>query len=97
MSEQSASTRILFALAGNSRNGLRLTQIAQAISATPSTTLRTLQRLAEDGLVEPAPHLEKHWRLSARIVQIALAHQAEVDREQQSLHEFKHNYSRLPS
>ncbi|WP_241901816.1 hypothetical protein, partial [Stenotrophomonas maltophilia] len=67
------------------------------IGESPSTTLRNLQRLAEDGLVERSPFDQDNWRLSPRIVQIALAHQAEVAREERQLDDFKNRYSRSPN
>ncbi|HGM5880621.1 helix-turn-helix domain-containing protein [Stenotrophomonas maltophilia] len=97
MSEQSIFARLLFALAGHSRNGLRLKPIADGIGESPSTTLRNLQRMAEDGLVERSPYDQDNWRLSPRIVQIALAHLAEVVREEQQLNDFKNRYSRSPN
>ncbi len=97
MSEQSIFARLLFGLAGHSRSGLRLKQIADGIGESPSTTLRNLQRLAEDGLVERSPFDQDNWRLSPRIVQIALAHQAEVAREERQLDDFKNRYSRSPN
>ena len=97
MSEQSIFARQLFALAGHSRTGLRLKPIADGIGESPSTTLRNLQRLAEDGLVERSPFDQDNWRLSPRIVQIALAHQAEVAREERQLDDFKNRYSRSPN
>ncbi|HEL3749987.1 helix-turn-helix domain-containing protein [Stenotrophomonas maltophilia] len=97
MSEQSIFARLLFALAGHSRAGLRLKPIADGIGESPSTTLRNLQRLAEDGLVERSPFDQDNWRLSPRIVQIALAHQAEVAREERQLDDFKNRYSRSPN
>ncbi|HHA2722735.1 helix-turn-helix domain-containing protein [uncultured Stenotrophomonas sp.] len=97
MSEQSIFARLLFALAGHSRTGLRLKPIADGIGESPSTTLRNLQRLAEDGLVERSPFGQDNWRLSPRIVQIALAHQAEVAREERQLDDFKNRYSRSPN
>ncbi|MBA2128148.1 transcriptional regulator [Stenotrophomonas maltophilia] len=97
MSEQSIFTRLLFTLAGHSRTGLRLKPISDGIGESPSTTLRNLQRLAEDGLVERSPFDQDNWRLSPRIVQIALAHQAEVAREERQLDDFKNRYSRSPN
>ena len=47
MSQTSIYTRLLLGLAGHSRNGLRLQQIADGITESPSTTLRNLQRLEE--------------------------------------------------
>ncbi len=96
MSQTSIYTRLLLGLAGHSRNGLRLQQIADGITESPSTTLRNLQRLEEDGLVERVPQIEGHWRLAPRIVQIALAHQDEVAREERALTDFRQRYSRNP-
>lgn len=97
MSEQSIYTRLLFGLAGHSRRGLRLKQVADGIGESPSTTLRNLQRMEDDGLVERSPHDQDSWRLSPRVVQIALAHTDEVAREEQALAEFKSRYSRNPN
>ncbi len=97
MSNQSIHARLLFALAGHCRNGLRLQQIATGIGESPATTLRALQRMEADGLSEQNPRLQGHWRLSARVVQIALAHQTEVAREERELDDFKTRYSRSPN
>ena len=97
MSEQSIFTRLLFGMAGHSRNGLRLKVIADGIGESPSTTLRNLQRMEEDGLVERSPYDQDNWRLSPRIVQIALAHSEEVMREQRALADFTNRYSRSPN
>lgn len=96
MSEQSIYARLLFGLAGHSLKGMRLQQIADGIGESPSTTLRNLQKLEADGLAERVPQIEGHWRLSPRIVQIALAHSDEVAREERGLDEFKQRYSRIP-
>lgn len=96
MSEQSIYTRLLFGLAGHNYRGLRLAQIADGIGESPSTTLRNLQRMEEDGLVERSPHDKDNWRLAPRVVQIAIALQAEIAREQQALSDFSNRYSRLP-
>lgn len=93
----SIHARILFALAGHSYNGLRLTQIAEGIGESAPTTLRALQRAQQDGLVELAPLSDKCWRLSPRIVQIALQHSTAILREEEKLNEFRARYSRLPS
>lgn len=96
MSGQSVPARLLFGLAGHSYRGLRLKQIAEGIGEIPSTTLRHLQRMEEDGLVERSPHDKENWRLAPRVVQIAIAHAEEVAREEQALDQFKQRYSRQP-
>lgn len=95
--DTSIHARILFALAGHSYHGLRLAQIAEGIGESAPTTLRALQRALQDGLVEVPPRAEKSWRLSPRIVQIAIQHQTEVMTEEHRLSEFTGRYSRLPS
>lgn len=97
MSQQSITARLLFGLAGHSYRGLRLQQIAEGIGESASTTLRALQRMAEDGLVERAPLEKDSWRLAPRVVQIATAHAQEVAREERQLNEFDQRYTRNPN
>lgn len=97
MSQPSITARLLFGLAGHSYRGLRLQQIAEGIGESPSTTLRNLQRMAEDGLVERAPHEKDSWRLAPRVVQIATAHAQEVAREERQLDEFNQRFTRTPN
>lgn len=97
MSQPSITARLLYGLAGHSYRGLRLQQIAEGIGESASTTLRALQRMAEDGLVERAPLEKDSWRLAPRVVQIAIAHSHEVLREDQALQEFQQRYSRNPN
>jgi DNA-binding IclR family transcriptional regulator len=94
MSTESIYTRLLFGLAGNSKTGLRLRAIAEGIGESDSTTLRNLQRMEADGLVEQNALAPGHWRLAPRIVQIAIAHANEVAREDRALADFKNRYSR---
>lgn len=96
IAHESIHARLLFALAGHAIGGMRLAQAAEAIGESSPTTLRALQRLADDGLAEQMADANKCWRLAPRIVQIALAHQAEMHRAQQSIDEIKNRYSRLP-
>ncbi|WP_374607145.1 helix-turn-helix domain-containing protein [Thermomonas sp.] len=97
MSKQSITARLLFGLAGHSYRGLRLQQIADGIGESPSTALRNLERMAEDGLAEKSPHDDKAWRLSPRLVQVATAHAQEVLREQRELDEFNQRFTRNPN
>lgn len=97
MSEPSIFARLIYGLAGHSYRGLRLQQIADGIGESPSTTLRNLERMAEDGLVEKTPHDDKAWRLSPRVVQVATAHAQEVLREQRELDEFNQRFTRNPN
>lgn len=96
MSEQSIYARLLFGLAGHSYRGLRLQQVAEGIGESPSTTLRNLQRMEDDGLVERSPH-DNNWRLTPRVIQLAQAHTDAVLREEQQLNQFQQRYSRQPT
>ena len=96
MSGQSLTTKALFALAGHALTGLRLAQVAAAIGESSPTTLRALQRLADDGLAEQTQDANKAWRLTPRITQIAIAHQQEMARAHQRLADTENRYSRLP-
>lgn len=97
MSQQSIFARLLFGLAGHSYRGLRLQQIADGIGESAATTLRNLQSMEADGLVERTPLDDKCWRLAPRVVQVSIAHSHEVLREEQALQEFKQRYSRAPN
>lgn len=93
---ESITARLLFALSGHSRSGLRLKQLADAIGESSPTTSRALARMAIDGLASRTPDDKDFWHLDPRIVQIAIAHQAELAREEQKLADFRNRYSRLP-
>ena len=88
---------IVFALQGQSFEGLRLKQIADAVSATTSTTLRDLEVLADEGVAERIPGRDEFWRLSPRLIQLAVAHAEEARRQQQRLDEFNQRYTRNPN
>lgn len=90
------ATHILMTLAGHNHNGLPNSTIAEAIGSSDATTLRALERLADAGLVERLPGNEKHWHMTPRLVQIAVAHHAEVAREEQRLSDFSQRYTRTP-
>lgn len=96
VSAMSRATRILLALSGHNLNGLPNSTIAEAVGSSDATTLRTLERLEEAGLVERVPGDEKRWHMTPKLVQIAVAHHAEVAREQQRLSDFSQRYTRTP-
>lgn len=88
---------IIFALQGHSFEGLRLKQIAEAVDATTSTVLRDLEVLADEGVAERIPGRDEFWRLSPRLIQLAVAHAEEARRQQQRLDEFNQRYTRNPN
>lgn len=87
---------ILMTLAGHNLNGLPNSTIAETIGSSDATTLRALERLADAGLVERVPGDEKRWHMTPKLVQIAVAHHAEVAREEQRLSDFSQRYTRTP-
>ncbi|ASK91071.1 hypothetical protein KWH04_01050 [Xanthomonas campestris pv. trichodesmae] len=89
--------RLLFVLQGHTLEGLRLKQVADAIQATPSTALRDLELLADEGIAERIPGRDEYWRLSPRLVQLARAHEQELARVRQRLDETEQRYSRNPN
>ena len=88
---------LLFVLQGHTMEGLRLKQIADAIRTTPSTALRDLEVLAEEGIAERIPGRDEYWRLSPRLIQLARAHELEMARHRQRLEETEQRYSRNPN
>lgn len=91
------SKAVIEALAGNNFGGLRNQQVAEAVRQSASTTLRDLQALEIIGWSERVPGKDERWRLSPRLIQLAIAHQSEVAREEQQLDDFRNRYSRIPT
>ncbi|WP_340569900.1 helix-turn-helix domain-containing protein [Stenotrophomonas sp. G106K1] len=89
--------RLIFALQGHTLDGLRLKQLADSIKATPSTVLRDLEVLADEGIVERIAGRDEYWRLSPRLIQLARAHEQEMARVRQRLEETEQRYSRNPN
>lgn len=99
MSASAALTRawrVIQALSGHSLSGVRLGEVAGVVQQSSPTTLRDLQALESLGLAERLADKPDRWRLTPRLVQLALAHQRELAREEQRLDEFRNRYSRSP-
>ncbi|WME83224.1 hypothetical protein [Stenotrophomonas maltophilia] len=88
---------MIFALQGHAFDGLRLKQLADSIKATPSTVLRDLEVLADEGIAERIAGRDEYWRLSPRLIQLARAHEQELARVRQRLEETEQRYSRNPN
>lgn len=89
--------RLLWILQGHAFDGLRLKQIADAMKVSNSTILMDLEMLAEEGVAERIPGKEDCWRLTPRLVQLARAHEAEVQEMQRKIEEFNQRCTRLPN
>lgn len=87
--------RLLFLLQGHVANGLRLRQLAEALDTTPSTTLRDLQMLEDEGVAERVPGRGEYWRLTPRMVQLSRAHDVEMTSHFQRITELSQRYSRI--
>lgn len=86
--------RLLFLLQGHVFDGVRLRHLAEALETTPSTTLRDLQMLEDEGVAERIPGRDEYWRLAPRLVQLAKAHDQELMRLRQRIDETEQRYSR---
>lgn len=89
--------RVLFLLQGHAFDGVRLKELAASLEASPSTALRTLEVLQDEGIVERIPGRDEFWRLTPRLIQIARAHEQELARVRARLNETEQRYSRDPT
>jgi DNA-binding IclR family transcriptional regulator len=87
---------VIQALAGHAFDGRRLKDVAEAVKQAPPTTLRDLEALEDLGLAERLPGRPDNWRLTARLVQLAHAHQHEMARLRERLDATDRNYTRTP-
>lgn len=93
----SRTKAVIEALAGHNYDGLRNQQIAEAVQQSAPTTLRDLQALETIGWAERIPGKDERWRLSPRLIQLAIAHQSELARVNQRIDDFTNRYSRNPN
>lgn len=88
--------RAIWVLQGHTFNGLRLKQITEALETTAATALRDLEMLADEGVAERIPGREDFWRLTPKLIQLARAHDTEMQRQRDAVDEFDQRYTRLP-
>lgn len=86
--------KLLFILQGNTINGLRLKQIAERMNESACVTHRDLSIMADEGIVERIPGSEEHWRLTPKLVQVAVAFFEEMKRAEDRLTEINQRYTR---
>jgi DNA-binding IclR family transcriptional regulator len=89
--------RLLWILQGHSFQGLRLKQITEALKTSASSALMDLEMLADEGVAERIPGKPEFWRLTPRVIQLAFAHQAEVQELHRKTDEFDQRCTRLPT
>lgn len=88
--------RVIWLLQGKTVDGLRLKDIATHLATTPSTAYRDLELLADEGVAERIPGREEYWRLTPKLVQLARAHDDEMQRLRRRLDEVDQRYTRSP-
>ena len=98
MTMQSArkALHVIRALAGHEVNGLAPAEIATAAGLSPSAVTHYRDMLIEEGMVEPVPGIAGRYRLGPRLVQIARAYDAGLQRAQGRLAETEQRFSRQP-
>lgn len=92
MSQLGRAFQVIEALSGHAADGRRLRDVAQAVQQSAPTTLRDLQALEALGFAQRIPGREDCWRLTPRLVRIAVAHQQELARMQHRLDELNRSY-----
>lgn len=88
--------RLIWILQGHSFEGLRLKQITEVLQTSMSTALMDLEMLAEEGVAERIPGKSDFWRLTPKLIQLAHAHQAEVQELHRKVDEFNQRCTREP-
>ena len=88
--------RLITILQGNSFDGLILQTIAAALKTSSPNALRDLQMLEEEGWAERHPKDKNYWRLTPKLVQLARAHDAEIQGLHRKVDEIDQRYTREP-
>lgn len=88
---------VLLALAGNEFRGMLLKEVAVATDSTESNALRALENLRTAGLAERSTHDDKRWQLGPRLVQVAIAFDNAMQKDQRDLDERRQRFTRTPN
>ena len=88
--------KVLMALAGNEFTGLLPSEIAKRVDTAPSAITRDLSVLQQAGMAEQIQETGR-WRLGPKVVQIALAFSAHLERSQIRINENNQRYTRQPN
>lgn len=88
--------RVITLLFGREVTGLRPSEIAKGIQASPSVVTKLMAALEDEGYAERVPGREDAWRLGPKMVQGAIAHQRGLAEIQRQLNEVTQRYSRAP-
>lgn len=86
--------RIVWILQGHTFDGLRLKQITEKLKTNPPTALRDLETMAEEGITERIPGNAECWRLTPKLIQLARAHDTEMQAMRLRVEEIDQRYTR---
>ncbi len=87
--------RVILALAGNEFDGLAVKQICEATGLSPSQAGNYLETLRAEGMAEKIEETQR-WRLGPKLIQVAIAFSAHIDRKRQQLDDIQNRYTRAP-
>lgn len=87
--------RVVLALAGNEFEGLAVKQICEATGLSPSMAGNYLETLRVEGLAEKIEETQR-WRLGPKLVQVAIAFSAHINKKKQQLDDIENRYTRHP-
>lgn len=86
--------RIQMIIAQNGHDGLRLTELSQALNDNVATVLRTLRTMEDEGFCERVPGREEYWRLAPRGIQIWRGYELYRARAQSDIDTFQQRVTR---
>lgn len=92
---QQRALRLVGMLAGHELHGIAPTQLAEGLGVSAGTITRDLHNLREAGMAEVVQETGR-YRLGPKVVQVAVAHLAAMDRAARQLDEIKQRYTREP-
>lgn len=87
--------RVILLLAGREMDGATPGALAKALDTNPSNMTRDLANLAEAGFAERIGESDQ-WRLTPKVVQIAVAFFNHMDSAQSRIDEVRQRYTRHP-
>lgn len=85
--------RAIVVMAGHTVQGMTPGELAKAVDASPSNITRLLANLKNEGFIEETK-TPGRWRLGPKVVQIALAYQMDISRQETELDQIKQRYTR---
>ena len=86
--------KVMQALAGHEFAGMAPKELATAVGTTQQNITRDLDNLKTAGVAEPLD--TGRWRLTPKVIQMAVAFQLHLDRAQSRVNEINNRYTRNP-